>query len=98
MEWRKKLYMLYDNVCVCVQSCPKLCDPMDCSSPDSSVYGIFQVKNWSGFPFPSLGDLANLGIESESIASPALAVRFFTTEPSGKPLYDHMYLYSYVFI
>ena len=25
------------------QSCPTLCDPMDCSPPDSSVHGIFQA-------------------------------------------------------
>ena len=25
------------------QSCPTLCDPMDCSLPGSSVYGIFQA-------------------------------------------------------
>ena len=33
---------------------------------------------WSELPFPSLGDLPNPGIELES---PALAGRFFTTEP-----------------
>ena len=39
------------NVCVCVcvcvcesQSCPTLCDPMDCSPPGSSVHGILQVR------------------------------------------------------
>ena len=26
------------------QSCPTLCDPMDCSLPDSSVHGIFQAR------------------------------------------------------
>ena len=26
------------------QSCPTLCDPMDCSLPDSSVYGILQAR------------------------------------------------------
>ena len=25
------------------QSCPTLCDPLDCSLPSSSVYGIFQA-------------------------------------------------------
>ena len=35
-----------------------------------------------GLPFPSPGDLPDLGIEPES---PALAGRFFTTEPTGKP-------------
>ena len=26
------------------QSYPTLCDPMDCSPPDSSVHGIFQTR------------------------------------------------------
>ena len=26
------------------QSCPTLCDPMDCSLPGSSVHGILQVR------------------------------------------------------
>ena len=26
------------------QLCPTLCNPMDCSLPDSSVHGIFQAR------------------------------------------------------
>ena len=26
------------------QSCPALCDPMDCSPPGSSIHGIFQAR------------------------------------------------------
>ena len=37
---------------------------------------------WSGLSFPSPGDLPDSGIEPRS---PALAGRFFTTEPPGKP-------------
>ena len=37
---------------------------------------------WSGFPFPSPGELPNKGIKP---MSPELAGRFFTTEPPGKP-------------
>ena len=29
---------------VCAQSCPTLCDPMNCSPTDSSVHGIFQAR------------------------------------------------------
>ena len=36
----------------------------------------------SGLPFPSPGDLPDPGIKP---SSPALAGRFFTTEPLGKP-------------
>ena len=33
------------SVCMLVaQSCPTLCDPMDCSPPASSVHGIFQAR------------------------------------------------------
>ena len=39
---------------------------------------------WSGFPFPSPGDLPDPGIELTSLVSPALAARFFTTVPPGK--------------
>ena len=38
---------------------------------------------WSGLPFPSPGDLPDPGIKP---VSPALAGRFFTTEPPGKPI------------
>ena len=31
-------------LCLVAQSCPTLCDPMDCSPPGSSVHGILQVK------------------------------------------------------
>ena len=65
-----------------LQSCLILCDPMDHSPPGTSVHGILQVGIWSGLPCPPPGDLPDLGIKS---TSPALAGRFFTTEPSEKP-------------
>ena len=36
-----------------LQSCPTLCDPMDCSLPGSPVPGISRQDHWSGLPFPS---------------------------------------------
>ena len=36
-------------------------------------------------PFPSPGDPPNAGIELVSLMSPALAGRFFTMEPPGRP-------------
>ena len=33
---------------------------------------------WNGLPFPTPGDLPHPGIETESLASPALVGRFFT--------------------
>ena len=40
---------------------------------------------WSGLPFPTPGDLPDTEIEPVSPASLALAGRFFTPEPLGKP-------------
>ena len=36
-----------------LQSCPTLCDPMDCSPPGSSVHGIFQARTveWGAIAF-----------------------------------------------
>jgi len=45
--------------------------------------GFSRQEYWSGLPFPSPGDLPDLGVEPES---PALAGGFFTTEPPGKPI------------
>ena len=39
----------------------------------------------SGLPFPSPWDLSDSGLEPTSPVSPALAGRFFTTDPLGKP-------------
>ena len=38
------------------QSCPTLCDPMDCSLPGSSVYGIFQARvlEWGAIAFSKI--------------------------------------------
>ena len=43
--------------------------------------GFPKQKYWSGLPLPTPGDLPHLGITPRS---PALASRFFTTEPPGK--------------
>ena len=43
----------------------------------------------SGLPFPIAGDLPNPGIKPASLASPALAGRFLTSGPPGKPVTDY---------
>ena len=44
--------------------------------------GFSRQEYWSGFPFPSPGDLPDPGIE---LTSSAMAGGFFTLEPPGKP-------------
>ena len=44
--------------------------------------GFPRQEHWSELPFPSPGDLVHPGIEP---TFPALAGRFFTTDPPGKP-------------
>ena len=50
-------FILNDLVVVVLvaQSCPTLCDPMDCSQPDSSVHEIFQamILEWVAISFLS---------------------------------------------
>ena len=41
--------------------------------------GFSRQEFWSGFPFPSPGDLPGPGIEPSSLASPVLGRGFFTT-------------------
>ena len=40
---------------------------------------FLRQEYWRGLPFPSPGNLPNPGIEPATLASPALASRFFTT-------------------
>ena len=47
-----------------VQSCPTLCDPMDCNPPSSSTHGIFhaRVLEWGAIAFSKLagGTFSNM--------------------------------------
>ena len=64
--------------------CPTLCDPMTVVHQLPLPMGFPKQKYWSGMPLPSPGDLPKPGFK---LASLALAGRFFTTEPPGKPLH-----------
>ena len=46
--------------------------------------GFSRQEYWRRLPFPPPEDLLNPGIEPASLASPALAGGFLTTEPPGK--------------
>ena len=84
------------NLCVCVlchaklfQSCPTLCDHMDCSLPGSSVHGILQSR----LPRPPSGDLSIPGVESCLLHH--LHCRWILYHwASGEALmYVHVYIY-----
>ena len=62
-------------LCACakpLQSCLTLCNPRDCSPPDSPVYGILQAEYWSGLPCPPPEDLPDPEIKLASLTSSAL--------------------------
>ena len=94
-----RIYMLYSiYVCVCMLSHfshVRLCNPMDCSPPVSSM-GFSRQEYWSGLPFPPLGGLPD---PETKPAFPALAGGFFTTKPPRKPiLYSIYVIYIYTYI
>ena len=86
----KQTYIYMICVCVCsiTQSCLTLCDPMDCSPPD--VCQCFSRQN-TGVVYHFLLQEIFLTQGSQPLlfVSPALAGRFFTTEPPGK--ISHIY-------
>ena len=70
-------------MCLVSQSCLTLSDPMDCVACQAPLSMGFPIQEyWSGFPFASPGDLPDPKVKP---ISSALASRFFTTEPPGKP-------------
>ena len=67
------------------QSCPTLCEPMDCSPPGFSVHGFPRQEYWRGLPCPPRGDLPTPGMEPMSPVSPALQADSLALAPPGKP-------------
>ena len=74
-------------VCVYVLSCSVVSDffasPWTVAHQTPLSMEFFRQEYWDELPFPLPGNLSNPGIEP---ASPALAGRFFTTVPPGKPV------------
>ena len=71
----------YQYICVQSLSCShsEALWPVACQAPLSMEFS--RQEYWSGFPFPSPGDLPDPGFESASLVSPALAGGFFTIVP-----------------
>ena len=69
-------------LCLVIQSCLFLCDPMDYNLPGFFVHGNSSGKNTGGLACPSPGDLPNPGIEPRSSA---LQADSLPSELPGKP-------------
>ena len=84
-------------VCVSVLSCVPLHGSMDCSPPGSSVHRISQARTLEWVAISFSRGASHPGIE---LTSPALADRFFTTEPPGKVRENssqvHLLFFSYI--
>ena len=77
------------HVCSCVeslQSCPTLCNPMDCSPPGFSVHGILQARLLEWVAMPSSRESSP---PRDRTRISRIASRFFTAEPLWKPPASH---------
>ena len=73
---------MWVHVCVCHLQLFATPWTIACQAPLSM--GFSRQEYWSGLPFPSPGDIPDPGIKLASLMSPALAGRFFITEPPKK--------------
>ena len=69
-------------LCLAAQSCPTLCESMDCSPPGSSAHKSLQERILEWVAMPSSRGSSQPGIEPRS---PALQVNSLPAEPPGKP-------------
>ena len=80
-------------VCLCACACVHtlrhvwLFVTVDCQAP--LPMGFPRQENWHGLPFRPPRDLPNPGTKTSSSASLALAGRFLTIVPSGKPYKEY---------
>ena len=89
MEWEVGFSRCKCNIvnqlCLCAQSCPALCHPMEYSLPGSYVHGIVQARILEQVPFPTPGDLPNSWFEPGSLTMQADSL---PSEPPGKPCFS----------
>ena len=68
---------------------------MDCSPPGSSAYEFSRQEYWSGLPFPSLGDLPDLGIKNLGLLHCRQIL--YCLSHLGSPIY-YLCLYIYIYV
>ena len=71
---------------MCAQSCLTLFDPMDCSPQAPLSMGFSRQDDWSGSPFPSLGDLPNPGDRTDVSCVSCIGMSVVSPEPPGSHL------------
>ena len=83
---------------VCAQSCLILCDPVDCSPPGSSVYGIFQARilEWVTISYSRGSSWPRDWIHVSCVS--CIAYRFFTAEPLGKLFTSYLHIICVCFL
>ena len=79
------------QACSLTQSRLTLHHPIDYSPPGSSVRGIFQARILEQVAIFSSRESSWPRIKLTSPVAPALAGKFFTTEPPGKPTLSHQF-------
>ena len=87
------------RVCVCVQLLSHVrffINPWTAVHQAPLSMGFPRQEYWIRLPFPSPGHFPHPGLEP---SPPALADRFFTVEPPGKPrdTYGDRYIYIYIY-
>ena len=90
--------------CVCLLGHVRLCTaPWTVVHQTPLPVGFSRQEYWSGVSFTTLGDLSDPGIRPTSLASPALAGRFFTSSATWEAqrwdgeinIYIYIYIYNY---
>ena len=80
--WQLEHPVVKQCVCLVIQSCPTLHNPLDRSPPGSSVHGDIQARTLEWVAIPSPGDLPR---PRDLTWVSCLAGGLFTTEPLWKP-------------
>ena len=86
--------MLFNVLCLVVQSCLTLATPWTVTYQAPLSMGFSRQECWSGLPCPPPGYLSNPGIQPRA---PTLQADSLPSEPPGKPIDCCCYYYCYYY-